>query len=203
MEPESTPPGDPAPKVPAGEPQDPPQGDPKDELLGENGKKALESERTRANNAEKQARDLKTQLEDNTSKIDGILSALGIKDKDVDPDALARDLATERSTRSALAVENAVLRLAGRNGADPEALVDSRSFMEEVGKLDPADSDFSTRLTDAIKAKVDQSPSFRVQQVKQKPSLKPLKSGTTGTETPDRDPKAAAAEALRQLRNGG
>lgn len=38
---------------------------------------------------------------------------------------------------------------------------------------------------------------------KPKPPVKDLKSGTTGTDTPDRDPKAAAAEALRRLRAGG
>ena len=39
---------------------------------------------------------------------------------------------------------------------------------------------------------------------KKKPTgARGLKSGTTGTDTPDRDPKAAAAEALRRLRSGG
>lgn len=38
---------------------------------------------------------------------------------------------------------------------------------------------------------------------KPKPPVKDLKSGTTGTDTPDRDPKAAAAEALRKMRSGG
>ncbi len=35
-----------------------------------------------------------------------------------------------------------------------------------------------------------------------KPSVRDLKSGTTGATLPDADPKSAAAEALRQLRSG-
>ncbi|ACF34068.1 scaffolding protein [Mycobacterium phage Leozinho] len=59
-----------------------------------------------------------------------------------------------------------------------------------------------------LEASADQLIAWRDQQLQQQaPKLKPpaknLKSGTTGTETADLDPKAAAAEALRRMRAGG
>ncbi|MFT4125086.1 MAG: hypothetical protein QM662_02495 [Gordonia sp. (in: high G+C Gram-positive bacteria)] len=139
------------------------------------------------------------------SRLQAVLKAAGIEDAEVDPDKLAKDLASERSSKTALAVENAVLRLAGRHGANAESLVDSRSFMEQVSKLDPAGDDFSTQLSDAIKAKVEQNPSFRTAAgptPKSKLPPRSLKSGTTGAAL-TADPKAAAAEALRLMRRGG
>ncbi len=64
----------------------------------------------------------------------------------------------------------------------------------------------STR--EELEASADQLIAWRDEQVAQqapkpKPPVRNLKSGTTGTDTPDRDPKAAAAEALRQMRAGG
>lgn len=60
----------------------------------------------------------------------------------------------------------------------------------------------STR--EELEASADALIAWRDQNAPQKPKPnKPLKSGTTGTDSPDRDPKAAAAEALRLMRSGG
>lgn len=63
-----TPPGDPANPDPKA---DPPKGDPKenDTPLGEAGKKALDAERARANDAEKQVRSLQSQIDTLTQQL--------------------------------------------------------------------------------------------------------------------------------------
>lgn len=188
--------GEPAaePAAPATEPEG-------DKPLGEGGIKALNAERDARETAEKQVKDLQAQLDGSKSQIDGILTALGLNNKEeVDPDKLARDFAATSKSEQNLRVENSILRLAGKHGADPDALVDSRSFMDEVSKLDPNADDFTTKLTEAIQAKVKAVPAGRTAK---RADSKELKSGTTGKTTPDANPKAAAAEALRRLRNGG
>lgn len=100
--------------------------------------------------ADKRANETKTQL-------DAIRAALGLDGNDkVDPDKLAADLNAARGETTNLRVENAVLRAAAANGANPDALTDSRSFMTTVTKLDPTsptfDKDVAKAITDAVKA---------------------------------------------------
>lgn len=187
--------GEPAAETTAAEP-------PKtEEPLGEGGIKALNAERDAREKAEKQAKDLQSQLDGTNTQITSILAALGIGAKEeIDPDKLAKDLAEKDRSEKTLRVENAILRLAGQHGADPEALVDSRSFMAEVNKYDPGSEDFTTKVTEAIQAKVKAVPTGRTAK---RADSKELKSGTTGKTTPDANPKAAAAEALRLMRHGG
>lgn len=59
-----------------------------------------------------------------------------------------------------------------------------------------------------LEASADELIAWRDQQQesnnsRKKPSVRDLKSGTTGGDTASKDPKAAAAEALRRLRVGG
>jgi hypothetical protein len=60
-----------------------------------------------------------------------------------------------------VAAENAVLRNAAQYGANGAALADSRAFMANVAKLDPASGSFGDDLGDAIKAAVESGPRFR------------------------------------------
>lgn len=66
-------------------------------------------------------------------------------------------------------------------------------------------ANLSGNTREELEAVADELIAWRDQNstLKPKPPVKDLKSGTTGTDTPDRDPKAAAAEALRQMRAGG
>lgn len=71
-----------------------------------------------------------------------------------DPDALAKDLTTAREQARQTAIDLAVYRSAGANGANPDALLDSASFLAKVRTLDPTGADFTTQVTDAIKTAV-------------------------------------------------
>jgi len=66
------------------------------------------------------------------------------------------DKATARARQTA--VELAVYKSAGKAGADPDAVLDSRSFLTAVADLDPEDSDFADKITDAIKTAVKNNP---------------------------------------------
>lgn len=102
-----------------------------------------------------------------------LAKALGLAgDEPPDPAELQRQLqAAQQATQDAisksttrerdLTVENALLKQARRHGADPDLLVDSRSFMSTLASLDPASDDFADELGEAVKAAVERNPSFK------------------------------------------
>ena len=98
------------------------------------------------------------------ASMDAIAKALGLKPED-DPAKAAQTAAaerdTERAARAELAIENAVLRMAHKNAADPEALTDSRSFMAKMATLDPAADDFAAKVDAAIAAAVEANPALK------------------------------------------
>jgi len=81
-----------------------------------------------------------------------------------DPDALAKDLTTAREQARQTAVELAVYRAAAANKANPDALLDSASFLAKVRTLDPTGADFATQVTDAITAAVTSNPILKATQ---------------------------------------
>ena len=95
--------------------------------------------------------------------------ALGIVDDDTppDPDQLAAQLAAEQAKARQTAVELAVYRTAPAAGADPDALLDSRTFAEAVADLDPSDTE---AIKQAITAAVQANPRLAAQQPQQQGS---------------------------------
>ncbi|GAA2184955.1 hypothetical protein GCM10009785_34870 [Brooklawnia cerclae] len=83
--------------------------------------------------------------------------ALGIEQAPADPKELAAQLATSQQQASAARRESAVLRLAAANGANPDALTDSASFLRSVGQIDPDDIQ---ALSEAIKKAVAAHPQY-------------------------------------------
>jgi hypothetical protein len=96
---------------------------------------------------------------------DAIAKALGLKNDD-DPVKAAQTAAEQRDAARLEArstrIENAVLRSANKNGADPESLTDSRSFMRALEGLDPAADDFADQVDSAIKKAVEANPNLKV-----------------------------------------
>jgi hypothetical protein len=92
-----------------------------------------------------------------------ILTKLGLVkgDEKADPDALAKDLTTAREQARQTAVDLAVYRAAAAAQANPDALLDSASFLAKVRTLDPTGADFATQVTDAIKAAVTGNPNLK------------------------------------------
>ncbi|MGB3357603.1 MAG: hypothetical protein WA972_08470 [Rhodococcus qingshengii] len=71
-----------------------------------------------------------------------------------DPAQLATDLSAARQGEREAKVENAILLLAPTEGANPNSLIDSRSFMTRIASLnlDPTATDFNEKVTAEIKA---------------------------------------------------
>ncbi|MFD5682191.1 hypothetical protein [Streptomyces bacillaris] len=92
--------------------------------------------------------------------------ALGlIKDeKDTPPDPAALTAKIEQATAAhrETAVELAVYRGAGKHGADPDALTDSRAFLTSIKGLDPSDEGFGKAVSAAIKKAVEDNPKLKV-----------------------------------------
>jgi hypothetical protein len=98
--------------------------------------------------------------------MDAIAKALGLKGDD-DPAKAAQTAAEERdaakSVAKNLAVENAVLRMANKQGANPESLTDSRAFMRQLEAIDPAADDFAEKVEEAIKTALKANPALKAQ----------------------------------------
>ncbi|MFD5002216.1 hypothetical protein ACFWMV_04840 [Streptomyces mutabilis] len=93
--------------------------------------------------------------------------ALGLikDDKDEAPDPAKLTAEIERATAAhrETAVELAIYRSAGKHGADPDALTDSRAFLSSIKDLDPSDEGFAKAVSAAIKAAVADNPKLKAQ----------------------------------------
>lgn len=69
---------------------------------------------------------------------------------------------SERDRARQTAVELAVFRHAATAGADGNALLDSRSFLNQVGSLDPGAENFSEQVAAAIAAATDSHPQYKL-----------------------------------------
>ncbi|MET8765476.1 hypothetical protein [Streptomyces sp. NPDC004658] len=111
-------------------------------------------------NAKKAAADeARTQIVQELGKALGLIK----DDKDAPPDPAALTAQIEKATAAhrETAIELAVYRGASKHGADPEALTDSRAFLRSIADLDPADEDFTKKVTAAIKAAVADNPKLK------------------------------------------
>ncbi|GGK90304.1 hypothetical protein Ppa06_58170 [Planomonospora parontospora subsp. parontospora] len=138
--------------------------------------------------------------------------ALGLvadEEKPVDPSEVINKLTTEKELtakerdaerdrhRRAL-VELAVHRQSIKHGADPDALLDSRSFLKQVRDLDPDGEGFMTTLTETITKAVEDNPKFKAAAV----SGPPARSGGEFTGGPGRssDPEQMTTDDFRRAR---
>jgi len=83
---------------------------------------------------------------------------LGGGSTEMTPEELHSRLDKVSTERTGAIVELAVHRAASKVGGDPEALLDSRTFLTRVGKLDPDADDFSAKVAEEIKAAVQDNP---------------------------------------------
>lgn len=111
------------------------------------------SNRARANQLEKASQ----------AQLDAIAQAAGLKPADADPAKLAEELAKTQAKARDSAVHLAVYRTAGKHQADPDALLDSRSFLTAVAELDPSAADFAAKVETAVKDAVKTNPKLKAQ----------------------------------------
>lgn len=112
-------------------------------------------------NAKKAAAD-----EARTEIVQELGKALGLvkdnKDTPPDPAALTAQIEKATAAHRETAVELAVYRGASKYGADPDALTDSRAFLNSIKGLDPSDEGFAKAVQAAIKKAVDDNPKLKV-----------------------------------------
>lgn len=171
-------PADPAdPKDDDEDPKDPDDDeDPKDPDTGDD---------SRVKRANRQAAQYRTELraaqaelqevKDAQQQTQGVLEALrkaitgdNGDDAETDPAEQVTQLTTELET---LRTDNADLRaqlvvhdIAGDHNANPRALLDSRSFLAALGKLDASSDDYQDQVAEAIKSAVEKNTSLRAGQ---------------------------------------
>ncbi|HLK78604.1 MAG TPA: hypothetical protein VKU77_33760 [Streptosporangiaceae bacterium] len=138
----------------------------------------FKDERARRQAAEKRLTEIQSALDadkaERQRQMDALAVALGLKsgDQPPDPEKLAAELQAARDSAAADLAERdkairqsraelAVLRAAGKHGANGDALLDSRSFMAKVSGLDPDGGDFGEQLAEAIRAAVEAGPQYR------------------------------------------
>jgi hypothetical protein len=118
-------------------------------------------------------------------------------DAPVDPAQLTEQLTTAQSDAKQARVELAVFRNADAAGADPQALLDSASFLKKAAALDPSDIDgLKAAMTEAVAAnpRLGAAPATRV------PLPNPAQ-GTSGAGTPNNlDAQIAEAEKAGNFR---
>lgn len=129
--------------------------------------------------------------QDRQAMLDGIAKALGIKPDDAPPDpaALQSTIAESQARITALEadtkardVELAAWRAASKAGANAPALLDSRSFVAELGGLDPSADDFGTRVDTAVKKALEANPALRANPL---PTAGQVGIGATGSSGAD------------------
>lgn len=129
---------------------------------------------------------------DRARQMDALAKAMGLKsdEEPPTPEKLAAQLAeAQRSAQAEVSAreaaegraqeavrqaqrERALMLTAGQHDANAAALLDSRSFMETIGRLDPAADDFREQLGEAVKAAVESNSAYKAAQRRTQPAQK-------------------------------
>ncbi|MFM9675780.1 hypothetical protein [Streptomyces brasiliscabiei] len=124
--------------------------------------------------------------------------ALGlIKDDDKtppDPAVLKQQIESATAAHRETAVELAVYRGAAKHGADPDALTDSRAFLNSIKGLDPTDEEFAKKVNAAIKAAVADNPKLKAA------SQAPARTSSDFSGSTEKATKSTGIEAQREAR---
>ena len=129
--------------------------------------------------AQKQIRDLRAEAgkarttakqtaadEARTELAKQVAKALGIEtgDEPPDPAALTEQIEQAQAQAWRSGVELNVYRIAGKLGGNPDALLDSLSFidsLDDLTELDPRSDDFATQLEAKVQAALERNPSYK------------------------------------------
>lgn len=117
-----------------------------------------EAGKSRVNAKQAAAEEARNSLVQELGKALGLVKAEG---EQVDPAKLTAQLTEQQATAQAAQVQLAVFKRAATHGADPEALLDSNSFLRTLDGLAPSDAD---KIDAAIKAAVEANPKLKAAQ---------------------------------------
>lgn len=122
--------------------------------------KLVRDARKEAGDSRVAAKNAETELVQRLGKALGLVK----DDEKADPEKLTQQIAAEQAEKRQAKVELAVFRTAGKHQGDPEALLDSRSFLAKVGELDPSAADFTAQVEAAVKTAVKDNPKLKAVQ---------------------------------------
>ncbi|WP_162795824.1 hypothetical protein [Nonomuraea lactucae] len=138
--------------------------------LKEAQKAAEEAAKAKGPSAEELSKQVQTEF---AQQIGKALGLIGEEQQQLTPEQVIEQLTSERDTtakerdsekerhRRAL-IELAVHRAGSKMGADPDALLDSRSFLKKIRDLDVNADDFATKLGETIQLALDENPKYKV-----------------------------------------
>lgn len=122
-------------------------------------------------------------------QFDTIARAFGKQDdKPADPAELAKQVAAEQAKAREAAVQLAVYRTAGANGANPDALLDSASFLRTLAEVDPSDT---AAVAAAINAATEANPRLKAVAEDPFPTAGQAGIGVRGGGSAPTDPRSA------------
>ncbi|KJK40230.1 hypothetical protein UK15_07715 [Streptomyces variegatus] len=128
--------------------------------------------------------------------------ALGLvedeKDEAPDPAKLQTEIERRTAAHRETAVELAVYRGASKYGADPDALTDSRGFLNSIKGLDPEDEGFAKAVSAAIKKAVDDNPKLKAAAPPPDRTSSDFNGGAGGSSEPEDIDEIRAARRKRR-----
>jgi hypothetical protein len=102
------------------------------------------------------------EVKDRDALLRGVADKLGIPfDGKLGPEQLTAKLEAAQRTARQKAIELAVYRSAAAAGADPDALLDSRSFTDRTVELDPDSADFTAQIASLISEVASSQPRYQ------------------------------------------
>jgi len=115
--------------------------------------------------------------------MDNFAKLFGGAEKQLTPEQIAQKAQESDQQAREANVKLAVFQTAGKHGADPDALLDSASFVRAISKLDPSADTFAANVDTAIKNAVEGNARLKAQaaapQVPAKGGVD-MAGGTTG-----------------------
>lgn len=155
-------------------------------VLGEVSKARKEAGDARTAAKTKAAEEAKSELAQTIGKALGLIN----EDEPVDPAKLTEQLTVKDNEAKQARVELAVFRAASEVGADPNMLLDSRSFLNKVAGLDPSDH---AALAAAVSEAVAANPTFAKTPARRVPAPNPA-LGSSASGAPDMEAQITAAQ---------
>lgn len=149
----------------------------------------LETVKTARNEAKNLRDRVKSADDVRAELIATIAKATGIEQAPPDPAALTQQLEAQTSATRQASLELAVYRAAASAGGDPNALLDSVSFVKSLDGLDPSDSDaVIAKVTAAVAA----NPALGTAPARRAPGTNPA-AGSSANGAPDLESEIATA----------
>lgn len=134
--------------------------------------------------------------------VQDIGKALGLvqdeKDEAPDPAKLQAEIERRTTAHRETAIELAVYRGASKYGADPDALTDSRGFLNSIKGLDPEDEGFAKAVSAAIKKAVDDNPKLKSAPAAPERTSSDFNGGAGGSSEPEDIDEIRAARRKRR-----